>query len=522
MASGSYTPAQVNVAATVNPFGNLYVNTGILSQANATTSIKPVANVYVNAVPVQANTTATASSLIGYGLSEANCSVTVASVFGNVQVTVPITNATASGTSLIGYGISQANASISVRATTPQVNVTAPTVLATTSAASIIALGISQANTTVSVTSVTPQVSSNAIHVIATTGLGSLTPNIQINAVSVVVTTGLGSLTPNVQAKPVQALATTGFGSVFGNVQVTASITNATGTALGAAYEYGISQANATVTINPVTTVAGKTVFPDITSATATAQPPSSYQISGNTSVTQALATTGFGSVYANIQITPPQALATTGYGVLSGNVQVTSPITNATASVRSLIAFGISQASATVSTGVVSSNLQVTPAITNATAIVETISMQGVPPAPITAGVGTLIPRNFHDNSSGVGFGFDYITKYFYLRSGVFRECFRDGCGYFSGCPTYSRDNFGDYFTEAAVPKVSVVATQASATTIAEQVATRVPGRGNVTQASCSAETGQVYSKVLTNVLSASASTTARSPSRSIFVQAI
>ena len=52
--------------------------------------------------------------------------------------------------------------------------------------------------------------------------------------------------------------------------------------------------------------------------------------------------------------------------------------------------------------------------------------------------------------------------------------------------------------------------------------MATRVPGRGNVTQASCSAEIGQVYSKVLTNVLSASASTTARSPSRSIFVQAI
>ena len=191
--------------------------------------------------------------------------------------------------------------------------------------------------------------------------------------------------------KPLQALATTGLGSVFGNVQVTASITNATGTALGAAYEYGLSQANATIIVNPVTTVAGKTVYPAITSATATAQAPASYQISGNTAVTQALATTGFGSVYANVQVTPAQALATTGYGVLSGNVQVTSPITNATTSVKSLVALGISQANTTVSTGTVVANLQITSAITHATASVNPIIALGLSEANCSVTVASV-----------------------------------------------------------------------------------------------------------------------------------
>ena len=97
------------------------------------------------------------------------------------------------------------------------------------------------------------------------------------------------------------------------------------------------------------------------------------------------------GSLFANIQITPVQALATAGYGILSGNVQVTSPITNATASVRSLIAFGISQANATVSTGVVSSNLQVTPAITHATASVNPIIALGLSEANCSVTVASV-----------------------------------------------------------------------------------------------------------------------------------
>ena len=97
------------------------------------------------------------------------------------------------------------------------------------------------------------------------------------------------------------------------------------------------------------------------------------------------------GSLFANIQITPVQALATASVNLFMEMFRLTSPITDATASVRSLIAFGISQANATVSTGVVSSNLQVTPAITHATASVNPIIALGLSEANCSVTVASV-----------------------------------------------------------------------------------------------------------------------------------
>ena len=133
----TYTPAQATASAIVNPLTNFYVNTGALAQANASTVVHSLGNLYVNVVPSQANVNATTNVLYGLGISQVNTSVTVSSIFGNVQVTVPITNATTSAAPLIGFGISEANATVTIASVFGNVQVTVPITNATVSATSL-------------------------------------------------------------------------------------------------------------------------------------------------------------------------------------------------------------------------------------------------------------------------------------------------------------------------------------------------------------------------------------------------
>ena len=123
----------------------------------------------------------------------------------------------------------------------------------------------------------------------------------------------------------------------------------ATTTSLKTAVAVNTYQANATATVLGVTNV---NAYLNQINCLASVSEESQTTIA---IPQQTYITATCGSLFANnIQITPVQALATAGRGTVYGNVQVTSPITNATASVRSLIAFGISQANATVSVSAV------------------------------------------------------------------------------------------------------------------------------------------------------------------------
>ena len=336
--------------------------------------------------------------------------------------------------------------------------------------ASLIALGISQANTTVSVTSITPQVSSNAIYVIATTGLGSLTPNVQINAVSVVATTGLGSVTPNTQANAVHVIATTGLGSVFGNVQVTVSITNATGTALGAAYEYGISEANATVIIGSVTPLAGQTVIPSGTSCSVTAK-DLTVHFTGNVSISQATAITSYGIVTPDILV-GASAVSTAATANPPSNYQVSCGVFSATA------ISGVGTVSA-------SGGKNVIPSQASCTATVENVSVEmdiGISPAGVSASLGSTTPQvNIGISEASVSTSAGNITS-----------------------------------------NILISPTQAHATTVSESVTTTVGKSASVAQASCVLSIGQVVPSITSSCAAASASSFASDLSGSIFSTAI
>ena len=265
---------QVNANANVYALGNLYVNTGSLAQANVNATANSLANFYVNVTPSQANVNATANVL-----------------FGNIQITVPITNGTAV----------------------------------------VHAVGNLYVNVAVSITNATPSATS------LTTTTGLTFSATQVNVAATV--NPLGNLYVNVAVPTV--VATTGFGSVFGNVQVTSPITNATGSVV-TLYAYGLSEANCSV----VARGGNVQIIPSITNATASASSLSllsnvqvtSPRTNANASAVSLTTTTAhivsiaqinvaanvnpFGNLYVNTGALS-HVYATTAVSLVTGNVQV-------------------------------------------------------------------------------------------------------------------------------------------------------------------------------------------------------
>ena len=82
--SSNVALTHATTSVTVNPLGNLYINTAALTQVLGTTSVH-ASTLSISTVPFEANTTATASSLRAYGLSVAKCSITVQGITPQVN-----------------------------------------------------------------------------------------------------------------------------------------------------------------------------------------------------------------------------------------------------------------------------------------------------------------------------------------------------------------------------------------------------------------------------------------------------
>ena len=405
--TGSLT--QVSATGVARAFGNLYVNTAALAQANvnatataltgyeygfseascSVTARSPLANIqviasitnatatvlgvtnvnaYLNqinclasvseesqttiAIPQQTYITATASSLIGFGISEANATVTVASIFANVQINAAITNATAVSplyvnTALIQVGananvynfgnlyvntgsLTQANTTIVAR--TPTTTYSCNVYIFSNYASTFLLMEDGISGFELEDDSGVLQLENSGVTTIINTGVGGVIPSITARTLTAAATTEISSFTPNVQVNAISISVTTGFGSVFGKIQVTSPVAAAIGSA-GSLRAYGFSEANASVVVASV--YGNVQVVSPTVHATATASNFYAYGFSeANASVVVA-------SVYGNVQVNAVSISANANVSSVVGNVQVTARAT-ITTSALSLYNSGI------------------------------------------------------------------------------------------------------------------------------------------------------------------------------------